>query len=60
MSKDTMDLVLTLKLIVGVYIGSRDAGGAKGLWDSLPPVYRQCAVTFTDFWKSYDASKETS
>lgn len=43
------------KEIVGVYIGSRDAGGAKGLWNSLPPVYRQCAVTFTDFWKSYDA-----
>jgi len=48
MNKDTTDLVLTLKLIVGVYIGSRDAGGAKGLWNSLPPVYRQCAVTFTD------------
>ena len=40
--------------IVGVYIGSRDAKGAKGLWDSLPPVYRQCAVSYTDFWQSYD------
>jgi insertion element IS1 protein InsB len=40
--------------IVGAYIGSRDRSGAKGLWDSLPPVYRQCAVTFTDFWRAYD------
>jgi len=36
-------------LIVGVYVGSRDKEGAKGLWDSLPGVYRQCAVCFTDF-----------
>ncbi len=42
------------KEIVGVYIGSRDAGGAKGLWNSLPPVYRECAVSYTDFWKSYE------
>lgn len=40
--------------IVGAYIGSRDIEGAKGLFDSLPPVYRQCAVCYTDFWKSYD------
>ena len=41
--------------IVGVYIGSRDKEGAKGLWDSLPPVYRQCAVSYTDFWEAYNA-----
>jgi IS1 family transposase len=41
--------------IVGAYIGSRDKKGAQGLWDSLPPVYRQCAVSYTDFFKSYDA-----
>jgi insertion element IS1 protein InsB len=40
--------------IVGVYIGSRDESGAKGLWDSLPPIYRQCAVAYTDFWSSYN------
>ena len=40
--------------IVGAYIGSRDRSGAEGLWDSLPPVYRQCAVCYTDFWKAYD------
>lgn len=39
--------------IVGVYIGSRDKKGAQGLWDSLPPVYRQCAVAYTDFWSAY-------
>lgn len=39
--------------IVGCYVGSRDREGAKGLWDSLPPVYRQCAVCYTDFWSAY-------
>ena len=41
--------------IVGVYVGSRDKEGAPGLWDSLPPVYRQCAVAYTDFWQAYAA-----
>ena len=40
--------------IVGVYIGNRDRDGARGLWDSLPPVYRQCAVCYTDFWSAYE------
>ncbi len=40
--------------IVGVYIGSRDKRGAQGLWDSLPAVYRQCAVCYSDFWASYE------
>ena len=40
--------------IVGVYIGNRDEKGAKGLWESLPPVYRQCAVSYTDFWAAYE------
>ena len=39
--------------IVGLYVGARDKGGAQGLWDSLPPVYRQCAVSYTDFWDAY-------
>ncbi len=39
--------------IVGVYIGSRGIEGAEGLWRSLPPVYRQCAVCYTDFWSAY-------
>ena len=41
------------KEIVGVYVGKRDATGAQGLWDSLPPVYRQCAMSYTDFWNAY-------
>jgi len=44
--------VLT-KEVVGVYIGQRDKDGARGLWNSLPPVYRQCAVSYTDFWSAY-------
>ena len=39
--------------IIGVYIGTRDEAGARGLWASLPPVYRQCAVCYTDFWAAY-------
>lgn len=39
--------------IVGVHIGNRDKEGAQGLWDSLPPVYLQCAVCYTDFWEAY-------
>ena len=41
--------------IVGVYIGDRDELAARKLWDSLPPVYRQCAVAYTDFWNAYGA-----
>ena len=41
--------------IVGVYIGARDETAAQGLWDSLPGVYRQCAIAYTDFWAAYGA-----
>jgi IS1 family transposase/transposase-like protein len=41
--------------IVGVYIGDRSAESARVLWKSLPPVYRQCAVSYTDFWAAYGA-----
>jgi IS1 family transposase/transposase-like protein len=41
--------------IIGVYIGDRSAASAKALWDSLPAVYRQCAVSYTDFWGAYAA-----
>jgi IS1 family transposase len=41
------------KEIVGVSIGDRDKKAAQALWDSLPGVYRQCAVSYTDFWESY-------
>ena len=40
--------------IVGCYVGARSRESAKKLWASLPPVYRQCAVAYTDFWEAYD------
>ena len=42
-----------LKKLLGVYIGDRSKQSAKQLWSSLPPVYRQCAVCYTDFWEAY-------
>ena len=39
--------------IIGLYVGSRNREGAYGLWKSLPGVYRQCAICYTDFWSSY-------
>lgn len=41
------------KEIVGAHIAKLDKEGAQGLWNSLPAVYRQCAVPYTDFWDSY-------
>lgn len=41
--------------IIGAYVGDRSAESAKALWDSLPAVYRQCAVSYTDFWDAYAA-----
>ena len=51
----------TTREIVGVHIGGaaalasrdRDKVAARELWSSLPPVYRQCAVAYTDFWAAY-------
>jgi len=40
--------------IVGMHVGNRDRAGAEALWKSLPPVYRQCAVCYTDFWSAYE------
>ena len=37
------------KEIVGVYIGKREQASAQGLWDYLPAVYPQCAVSYKDF-----------
>ncbi len=54
-NKQWIWLALDIKTreIVGVYIGDRGEEGAKGLWTSLPGVYRQCAVAYTDFWTAY-------
>ncbi len=35
---------------VGVTIGAQDEAAARKLWESLPGVYRQCAIAYTDFW----------
>jgi insertion element IS1 protein InsB len=42
------------KQIVGFHIGGRGEEDAKKLWESLPAVYRQCAVCYTDFWHAYE------
>lgn len=39
--------------IVGVQVGDRSAVSAGALWNSMPPVYRQCAVIYTDHWSAY-------
>ncbi len=48
--------------IVGVHIGDRSRESAFKLWNSLPPVYRKCAVCYTDFWDAYQGAikSETS
>jgi insertion element IS1 protein InsB len=43
------------RLIVGCAVGGRDEAGARSLWQSLPAIYRQCAVGYTDFWRAYAA-----
>lgn len=40
--------------IVGFHIGGRGEEDAKKLWKSLHPVYRQCAVCYSDFWHAYE------
>jgi IS1 family transposase len=39
--------------IVGLVLGDRSEKTAQKLWESLPKVYRQCAVCYTDFWSAY-------
>jgi IS1 family transposase len=41
--------------IVGCHIGDRLADAASALWQSMPAVYRQCAVIYTDHWEAYKA-----
>lgn len=47
-------LDIETKEIVGIYVGERSRNGAEGLWQSLPALYRQCAVCYTDFWSAYN------
>ena len=39
--------------IIGAHVGDPSAQSAQRLWDSLPKVYRQCAVIYTDAWEAY-------
>jgi insertion element IS1 protein InsB len=41
--------------IVGCHIGDRSAKSALSLWQSMPGVYRQCAVIYSDHWEAYKA-----
>ncbi|MEG4944581.1 IS1 family transposase, partial [Microcoleus sp. F4-D5] len=36
------------------YVPVWGAECGQKLWESLPPVYRQCAVCYTDFWAAYE------
>jgi insertion element IS1 protein InsB len=42
------------KEVVGVHVGDRSRKGARKLWKSIPAVYRQCAVWYSDFWEAYE------
>jgi len=40
--------------IVGFHVGGRGRADAEKLWKSLPGVYRQCAVCYSDYWEAYE------
>ncbi|XGV98375.1 MAG: hypothetical protein ACAF41_05445 [Leptolyngbya sp. BL-A-14] len=40
---------------MGVSIGARDEAAVCKLWQSVPVVYRQCAIAYSDFWAAYAA-----
>ena len=48
------------KRIVGFFLGPRDSQAARSLFFSLPPVYRQCAVCYTDGLASYVGTLPTT
>lgn len=37
----------------GCFIGDRTRKSARQLWASLPTVYQESAVAYTDFWQAY-------
>jgi len=47
---------VTTREIVSCYIGARSGDAARALWTSLSPVYRQCAVIYTDYWQAYETA----
>jgi insertion element IS1 protein InsB len=40
--------------VIGCHIGDRSRESARALWQSLPAVYRQCAIVYTDGWEAYE------
>lgn len=40
--------------VIGCHVGNRSRESAIALWQSLPGVYRQCAVVYTDYWEAYE------
>ena len=41
------------KEMIGVHVGDGSRAGARALWESLPGVYRQCALGYTDVGEAY-------
>jgi IS1 family transposase len=39
--------------IIAYHVGGRSREDAKKFWQSFPPVYRQCAVIYSDKWEAY-------
>jgi len=39
--------------IIGCFVGDRTRKSARQLWASLPDVYQQRAIAYTDFWQAY-------
>ncbi|MBW4688634.1 MAG: hypothetical protein KME40_26995 [Komarekiella atlantica HA4396-MV6] len=53
-------LAVETREIVGCHIRDRCGASAKALWQSLPAVYRQCAVCYSGFWGSYPVALPSS
>ena len=41
--------------VIGLYVGDRSHQSDRALWESIPGVYRQCAVCYTDDWEAYES-----
>ena len=39
--------------IIGCFVGDRTRKSARKLWASLPEIYQQCTIAYTDFWQAY-------
>lgn len=48
-------LDVATRALVGSHIGDRAQDSALGLWQSMPAVYRQCAMIYTDYGEAYKA-----